>query len=156
MSFAFLSTVFFVTLLILASFEVSHILPVPATPVRPVLEVYLLFSCSRYCNVAVAAFEPRIGCRLSSLGTRKNRVQAEVFLKDQVLHIERYFLVWLHFAHKSSLQNDCSFLCSLEQTLFVNTTQSIWNTVLPNTGNGQSCRDHHLVRVKCSLSKNKS
>lgn len=96
MSFAFLSKVCFETLLILASFGVSHISRVPATPVRPVLEAHLLFSCSRYCNVAGAAFEPRISYRLRSLGTRKNRVQAEVFLKDRVLHIESCFLVRLH------------------------------------------------------------
>lgn len=80
MSSAFLSKVSSVTLLIVASCGVSHILPVQATSVRP------YYSCSRYRNVAVAALEP--GCTLNSLGMREKRVQAEVFLKDQVLHIE--------------------------------------------------------------------
>lgn len=30
-------------------------------------------------------------------------------------------------------------------------------SVLPNTGSGKSCGDHHMLRVvKCSLSKNKN
>lgn len=48
---------------------------------------------------ALAASEPKSSCRLSSLGTRKTRVQAQVFLKVQVLHTESCFdeaFAWLH------------------------------------------------------------